>query len=119
MHIGTHVDVGQTAKGDSIHLVQRGLGVAAARAATESGTEPYLRPDLDTPAGAEALEQKLVQQAGADECRVKCRNIAEIVVVSIQFHARNRIDAERGEVTPQSRARRCGNGIAAGSVQLR
>src|SRR5215467_971837 len=100
MHIGTHVDVGQSAKGDSIHLIQRSLGVAAARAATESGTEPYLRPDLDPPAGAEALEQKLVQQAGTHQGGIKRWNIAEIVVVSIQFHARNRIDAERGEVTP-------------------
>ena len=119
MGIGSHLHPWQAPEGDAVHFVQRTLGVAGAAAAAEIRREPNLLPHLDAPARAESLEKIFVEQSGADQGRIKGRDVAKIVVVEIQLDSRMRIHAQGDEVAAQAGAGgRCG-GVALGIVDLR
>ena len=69
--IGMHVDPGQAAEGDSEHLVEGIVFFAGVVVESEVGAEPDLLKDLDPGAGAEALHQVFVEQAGLDQTGVE------------------------------------------------
>src|SRR5437879_4559963 len=100
MQITAQMDPGQAADRDSVHLVQRTFRVSSAVAAAEIGEHPDLIPYLHSSARAEALEQKLIQQAKGGQIRIESGNIAEVVVIEIQFHPGMWIHAEGREVAP-------------------
>src|SRR5215831_6992540 len=67
-------------EGDAIHLVQRALGVAGSGGPAKVRRKPDLVPDLDSPSGAESLEQIFIEQRRAYQVRIERRNISEVVV---------------------------------------
>src|SRR5579863_701256 len=119
MGIGASLNPGQPPKCDAVHFVQGTLGVSGATTPAQVGREPYLVPDLDASSGGESLKEILVEQSGADESGIEGRNVAEIVVVEIQFNALHRIHTQSRKVASQPRSGRRRHGVALRVVKLR
>src|SRR5579872_6066259 len=103
MRIGPQAEPRQASKRDSVHLIQRTGRVACPVAASYIGVNGNLLPHFNPSAHAEALEQILVQQSGANQSRVEGWNVPKIVVVEIEFQPRMWLNAHRKKIDAQTR----------------
>src|ERR1019366_10170476 len=108
----------QPVEGDAEHLVERRTRVPTAVASSESCGQKYLLCHLYPRPSAEALEQELVEQAGADQRRIIGRNVAEIVVIKIELHPWVSRHAHCEETAPEARTRRWRCRGPGGAIEL-
>ena len=119
VRVGPQSPPGQAREGQSIELVQRVPGVAGAVAAAHVWCKRKLASDTSTLAPALAPWNKIfVQQSGADQSGIESRNVAQVVVVEIQFDAGMYLQPHGQKITAQSRAGRGHRGIAPRAVRL-
>ena len=86
---GADVQYRHPIEGEAEHLVERRTRVPTAVTSSDGGGQVHLPGHFYPCPNAQAREQEFIQQPCANQRWVKGRNIAEIVVVEIQLHARD------------------------------
>src|SRR5215469_2042384 len=86
--------------------------VSSLLAAPQSGVKNNVANGLDVNSEIESLEQKLIHQSGAYDCRGRCRHVAKIVVIDVEVKALAGLQMDREIAAADAGSRTdaiCGN----------
>src|SRR5581483_9984432 len=95
---------GNVIEGQAIQLIERSLAVASRTAAPQIGVRENVLDDLHASSSTESLEKIFVEQPGADQSWVECRDVAKVIVIEVQFDSRRHLHPDGEEVAAQARA---------------